>query len=609
MQAVELDTIPTGLALVRALTEHEATALDEAGKLARIVAWERVTAWVAAGMNTAIVEYVGLTPRVQQVQLDGRTLALPDVTRTELACALHWSENSAGLRIELARTLARELPGTTSALQEGTLSLLHARAIAEGAQRLLTPIDHARNLAHNADPAGSPDAQLLELREQLLTAFEERVVPYASSHNLARSREQITRTINRLDPDGVTNRRAQALGTQSGVSVRHGDDGMSTLNACMPSELAVACLRTIDALATQRRNTTAGQDGSVRAETMGQLRVQAFADLLLGDHASGCTNATCITRGEALSGCRSTAGDDSRSTAAMGGADAAAPRVAGSGHATLPTAIPRIAVDVVIDLPTLLGLREGVATLNGAGAIPAHVVRDLIAGDEHATLRRLVVDPDQGHLLEAGTRRYAITGRLRDYLVARDQRCRFPDCGRRAENTDIDHATPWDDGGASTPDNLGALCRIHHLRKTHTDWAISDSDLTGACTWTTPTGAVIRHDAITRLDAHDEAVAALQQQLREVWEQLETAREYAASTAPAMARRAALHDAIDAQHVRGHLDTLNSSRRHGYLCTILSHELQRHQQRNAQARGDAAGTSDGTAVPAETSSSDDTPPF
>lgn len=565
MQAVELEAIPTGIDLVRALTELEMTALDEAGRLARIVAWERVNAWVAAEMNTAIVDYVGLTTRVQQVHVDGRTLTLPDSTRTELACALHWSENTTGVRVELARTLARELPATSSALHAGALSLLHARAIADGAQRLLTPIDHARNLARNADPAAAPDVQLLELREQLLTAFEARVVPYAGKHSLARSREQITRSINRLDPDGVTARRHRALRTHTGVSVRHGDDGMSTLTACMPSELAVACLKTIDALATQRRTS----HDRVNAETMGQLRIHAFTDLLLG---------------------------------------AAAPTTSAVDAGRLATARPRVAVDVVIDLATLLGLRAGVATLNGVGAIPARVVRDLISGDPDATLRRLVVDPDAGHLLEAGTSRYAITGKLREYLLARDQRCRFPDCGRRAAHTDIDHATPWDQGGTSTPANLGALCRPHHLRKTHQHWHITHSQADGACTWTSPTGTVLPHDAITQLEQDDDTLEQLHAQLRQVWDHIELATEYAADSAPARARRQALTEAIDHQHIRAEIRLLHEARQHGHLCTILNHELQRHQRRSVEPGDNTAGTSEATAKPVETKSSDDTPP-
>jgi hypothetical protein len=83
--------------------------------------------------------------------------------------------------------------------------------------------------------------------------------------------------------------------------------------------------------------------------------------------------------------------------------------------------------------------------------------------------------------------------RLREFITARDQCCRFPGCNRRADRTQIDHAEPWDDGGQTSPANLGALCVRHHQLKTHAGWDITTSNVDGSCIWTSPHGRRYQH--------------------------------------------------------------------------------------------------------------------
>jgi hypothetical protein len=151
----------------------------------------------------------------------------------------------------------------------------------------------------------------------------------------------------------------------------------------------------------------------------------------------------------------------------------------------LPTVKPtEPLVQVVIDLPDLLALRNNPATLIGSGPLPAEVVRAWAAD---SAWQRLVRDPVTGHLLDLGTVIYRPSAELRRYLDARDRTCRFPGCTRRARACDSDHAVPHDHGGPTASRNLACLCRRHHRMKTHTNWTYQIHP-DASITWTDPHG-------------------------------------------------------------------------------------------------------------------------
>jgi hypothetical protein len=37
-------------------------------------------------------------------------------------------------------------------------------------------------------------------------------------------------------------------------------------------------------------------------------------------------------------------------------------------------------------------------------------------------------------------------------VIARDQTCTFPGCGRRAQCCELDHRIPYDSGGSTSPE-------------------------------------------------------------------------------------------------------------------------------------------------------------
>jgi hypothetical protein len=82
---------------------------------------------------------------------------------------------------------------------------------------------------------------------------------------------------------------------------------------------------------------------------------------------------------------------------------------------------------------------------------------------------------------------YRPADRLHDFVVARDQTCRFPRCRQPAWRGDLDHTVPYGEGGRTCSCNLGALCRTHHRLKQRLHWHLEQ--LTpGHMTWTTPAG-------------------------------------------------------------------------------------------------------------------------
>ena len=143
-----------------------------------------------------------------------------------------------------------------------------------------------------------------------------------------------------------------------------------------------------------------------------------------------------------------------------------------------------VSINITMDLPTALGLADNPAELAGYGPIPASVARHL---SSDAKWRKFVTDPGTGNLLSFGRESYVPPQPLVDFLTARDRTCRFPGCSQPARVSDIDHAIPWEEGGQTSPENLGLLCRRHHRMKTHDGWKL-ESFADGSCKWLSPAG-------------------------------------------------------------------------------------------------------------------------
>jgi hypothetical protein len=275
--------------------------------------------------------------------------------------------------------------------------------------------------------------------ESTIFHIEERALAYAEFHTPGQVANLVRTQIAKLAPEEFeeTVSKAQSLRR---VSCYSDADGMSTVVAILPAADAQIVINSIEAFILRQNQSEASAARNEPNRTADQKRADALT-------------AICAT---VLSDLSSTVAAHRRP----------------------------LTVNVTVDLPTLLGLAENPGQLAGYGAIPASVARHL-ASD--ASWKRFITEPQSGNLLDFGRESYQPPQALKDFLIARDRTCRFPGCRRSALLSDLDHAQSWENGGATSPDNIGALCRRHHRLKTHDGWQI-ESFLDGSCTWTSPLG-------------------------------------------------------------------------------------------------------------------------
>ncbi len=440
-----LDATPVGTTLCELLEVTEPQSLDPDAQLSFLNACERQLAWLHSRQDAGLVAFAGGNPRNTLYFVNGAEHELTDARRTEIAAELRWSEAMAHDRLTQARALLRDLPVAATAMAGGGIAPRRIAAICEGAGRLTASVDERLEAAVAAH---LPQADLEVLREErraLLRAFEQRVVPYAEHHDLARTRAAISRAVSVIDPLGYAARRARAARRLCGIRIDQQADGMATLTATMPGEQAIACLRAIDSRAKSPQFIDPSQPIGVR-------RVAAMVSLLIQQ----------------------------------------------ASNATASGALP-VRVDVVIDFATLIGLNDLPAKALGFGPLPADVVRELIANDARATVRRIITDPVTAAPIDVGRRRYRIDAGLRKLIEARDGTCRFTDCGQPAHRCECDHATAFEAGGATSTANLGLACKRHHQCKTHAGWQVIDSEPDGSCTWRSPHAREYRHEPLPLL--------------------------------------------------------------------------------------------------------------
>ena len=91
---------------------------------------------------------------------------------------------------------------------------------------------------------------------------------------------------------------------------------------------------------------------------------------------------------------------------------------------------------------------------------------------------------------------YEIPDRLAEQIRERDHTCVFPWCRRPARRCDLDHITPFTEGGPpgqTSTGNLATLCRRHHRLKTFGGWTYQRTGTT-SYEWTSPHGQHYRRD-------------------------------------------------------------------------------------------------------------------
>jgi hypothetical protein len=364
------------------------------------------------------------------------------------------------MRIDVARTLVNHLPQTCSALATGEISPAHATVIAKETASAIRD----------------------GLSEFAIFSIEERAISHAEFHTPSQVAQKVRTAIAKFAPEAFEEVVEKARDSRR-VNCYNDIDGMSTVVAILPAEDAQTVMKAIEAFI-------------IRSDRMDAQGLHSTDDRKGAKDAGNSVDRT-DSRGSYGTGDRINP-KDSRSTD-MKRADALT-AIAGFALASKSedVALHRrpITINVTIDLPTLLGLSENPGQLAGYGAIPASVARALASDGKW---RRFITDPQTGVLLDYGRQMYEPPQGLIDFLIARDRTCRFPGCRRSAALSDLDHAQSWEDGGTTSLDNLGALCRRHHQLKTHGGWKI-ESRSDGSCTWTSPLGKIYQTPARSILE-------------------------------------------------------------------------------------------------------------
>lgn len=328
-------------------------------------------------------------------------------TSAEVACALRITPRSADALLARAVTLIGSLPGTVQALWEGRIGFAHAAVIADAAD---------------------------SLPRESRTALEQAVMPCAEAQNPARLKARVRVVRERLHPESIAARKAQAMATR-GVFLDPVADGMAWISALLPAEQAAGAYRRLTEIAVSLEHAGAGR-------SIGNRRADALADLLL----QGSVEASGVGVGV------------------------------------------RAKVLVTVPALTLLGRGGGApASLEGYGPIDDDTARRLAA---HApSFTRLLTHPETGAVLSVGRDRYRVPADLKTWLRVRDGTCRFPGCGRSAAQADLDHTRDWQNGGATAHDNLAHLCRHHHRLKHQSGWSVTQQG-GGVLRWRAPSGRV-----------------------------------------------------------------------------------------------------------------------
>ncbi|MGB8359940.1 MAG: DUF222 domain-containing protein [Acidimicrobiia bacterium] len=140
-------------------------------------------------------------------------------------------------------------------------------------------------------------------------------------------------------------------------------------------------------------------------------------------------------------------------------------------------------VKVTVPAATLERLANEPGSIDGYGPVIAEIARKTAL--ENVDGAWVFAVTDNGRTVATGTlaRRptEAQTRRIRaDYPT-----CTFPGCRRPAYHCDLDHRKPFSRGGPTHNDNLGPLCRHHHMAKHHAPWQLERLP-NGDHRWTSP---------------------------------------------------------------------------------------------------------------------------
>ena len=489
---VELLGKTPGIEVLVELVKIDPMTLTASARVDYLAALEKQGAWLQALMQIAIVAVAGAEPDSDK----GLYSSVDDPQREEIATTLNVAPVTAQSRIDVARVLTQHLPATCTALANGEISSAQATVIAK---------ESATLLRRGIDP-------------DQLKYLESTAIAYAEFHTPAQVTNKVRSIVAKMEPVEFEVAVAQASEGRR-VTFTPQPHGMTQIMALLPAVEAQTVWLAIDKLARANKEKGLVSFASTKLASQSENRrkrgLDSFEDsneighlanpslsregdiseksshLETGSnsHRDPVSNTMSNTMSnpdmELISaGIEPLSLDQLRADAL---ATIAESFLATSADENLAHGRP-VTLNLTLDLPTFLGLNENPGVLAGYGEIPASAAR-LLAKD--AKWRRFITDPVTGNLLDYGRLTYQPPQPLIDFIVARDRRCRFPGCRQPARVCDIDHAIPWEEGGKTSKENLGLLCRRHHRMKTHGGWELT-SFKDGSCEWKSPEGNIFK---------------------------------------------------------------------------------------------------------------------
>lgn len=345
----------------------------------------------------------------------------------ELGAALRVSDRTVQHRMAEASFLVERFPRVWQAQGAGRIIAGHARVIVEAGEHL--------------DDAADRDA------------YSEQIVVFAETESPNRVGRMARRIAERFQPRGLDDRHKGAR-TKRRIWVKDRPDGMAELGMYGPAALIHGAFDRITVMGRALQTGScaapgasfgpaAEPDAAPDARTLDEIRCDLALDLLL-------TGAP-------------------------------------AGHDTPEGLLAAITAAVSVTVPalSLAGADNTPAELNGRCPVDVETAKALVGAA--SGWDRVLTHPVTGGVLAVD--RYRPSADLKRHLQARDQRCRFPGCGMRARDSDLDHTIDHAFGGQTTDANLGALCRRHHVLKHHTPWHVEHLD-GGVYSWTSPTGQI-----------------------------------------------------------------------------------------------------------------------
>ena len=267
------------------------------------------------------------------------------------------------------------------------------------------------------------------LDDDIARRIVDQITDDATRYTTGQLRARLRRLCIEAEPDDATQRHQDAV-TERRVVVEPNDSGTANLFGMdLPPDRVMAATHRVNRIARSLRHKD-------EHRTMDQLRADVYLDLLCGT-AYGKTD--------------------------------------------------RGVIDLRVDLDTLTELNNHPGDLAGYGPVIADIARRVAKDETDAEWRYTITNPDTGQPTHTGITRRRPTAAQRRAVEARNPTCVFPGCRMPAISADLDHRTRRADGGPTTENNLGPLCRHDHCIRHQHGWTYTPLP-NGTHQWTSKLG-------------------------------------------------------------------------------------------------------------------------